>query len=145
MNVPAFNLDGVRLSADEAPTAVNIVIAIVGMNERTEMHSAQLVFGIAEEGAESRVALLEPPTAIRYGNAGEGVLIEIAKSRLAVVQSTLGPLAVGYIVAGRDGPIDPAIGRAQRRCLKRDPSDLEAESGVSQVLPHRLARKAAGN
>src|SRR6266849_1704886 len=65
VNVSALNLDGVHFAVTQAAISVNIVIPIIGMNEGTEMHTAQLVFGIADEGAESGVALLEPPVPIR--------------------------------------------------------------------------------
>src|SRR5260370_13977776 len=70
------------------------------------------------------------------------MFVEITKSRLALVQSILCPLAIGYIVARGDDPIDSAVGRAQRRYLKIDPSNLTAASGVLQIPPYRLARQA---
>src|SRR5262245_31440069 len=73
------------------------------------------------------------------------MLVEAAKSRLASVQSILGPLAIGYVVARGDDPIDPAIGRAQRRDLEINPSDLSAASSVPQIEPYRLAREASCN
>ncbi len=65
MNVSVLDLDGVHFAVTQAAIFVNVVIPIIGMNEGTEMHTAQLVFGIADEGAESGVALLEPPVPIR--------------------------------------------------------------------------------
>src|SRR5260370_15191483 len=70
------------------------------------------------------------------------MFVEITKSRLALVQSILCPLAIGYIVARGDDPIDAAVGRAQRRHLKIDPSNLSAATDVSQIPPYRLARQA---
>src|SRR5260370_23717562 len=96
VNVPVLNFDGVHFAGAQAP--VTIGIAVIGMNERTEMHTVQLVFGIADEGAESGVALLEPPIPIRYGNPGQGMFVEIAKSRLALPQHFLFPLALADIV-----------------------------------------------
>ncbi len=95
MNVPVLNFDGVHFAGAQAP--VTIGIAVIGMNERTEMHTVQLVFGIADEGAESGVALLEPPIPIRYGNPGQGMFVEIAKSRLALPQQFVLPLALADI------------------------------------------------
>src|SRR6266852_2489447 len=70
------------------------------------------------------------------------MFVEIAKSRFAPAQSILGPLAIGYIVARGDDPIDSAVGRAQGCYLKIDPSDLSTASGVLQIPPYRLARQA---
>src|SRR6266852_2608095 len=70
------------------------------------------------------------------------MFVEIAKPRLALVQSILCPLAIGYVVARGDDPIDPAVARAQGCDLKIDPSDLSAASGVLQIPPYRLARQA---
>src|SRR5712671_54151 len=70
------------------------------------------------------------------------MFVEIAKPRLTPVQSILGPLAIGYIVARRDDAIDSAVGRAQRCDLKINPSNFSAASGVLEVPPYRLARKA---
>src|SRR5882672_2145986 len=95
VNVAVLNLNGTHFAGTQAPVAIGI--AIIRMNEGTEMHTAQLVFGIADEGAESRIALLEPSVPIRHGNAGQGMLIEIAKSRLAPAQQFVLPLALADI------------------------------------------------
>src|SRR5216684_4693745 len=68
VNVSVLNLDSTHFAGAQAP--VTIGIAIIGMNEFTEVHTAQLVFGIADESAESGVALLESSIPIRYGNPG---------------------------------------------------------------------------
>src|SRR5260370_833828 len=65
VNVSVLNLDGVGVAVAQAAIFVNVVVAIFVMNEGTEMHTAQLVFGIADEGAESGVTSLEPPVPIR--------------------------------------------------------------------------------
>src|SRR5258708_466892 len=134
VNVSVLNLNGAHFAGAQAP--VTIGIAIIGMNEYAEVHTAQLVFGIADDGAESRVALLEPSVPIRHGNAGQGMLIEIAKSRLAPAQSILDPLAIGYVVARGDDAIDSAIGRTQRRDLKIDPSNLTPPTALFQISPY---------
>src|SRR5712691_12344101 len=66
------------------------------------MLAAQLAFGITDEGAESRVALLELLVPIRQGDAGQGILVEIAKSRLAPMQQFLLPFALGDIDGKRE-------------------------------------------
>src|SRR5258705_427168 len=99
VNVSVLNLDGVHVAVTQAAIFVNVVIPIIAMNEGSEMHTAQLVFRIADEGAESGVALLEPPVPIRESNDGEGMFVEIAKSRFALVHSILGRLAVGDVEA----------------------------------------------
>src|SRR6266436_10056299 len=95
VNVAVLNLNGAHFAGAQAP--VTIGIAIIGMNECTEVHAAQLIFGIADESAESGVALLEPPIPIRYGNPGQGMFVEIAKSRLALPQQFVLPLALADI------------------------------------------------
>src|SRR5260370_40148898 len=97
---------------------------------------------MAEGGGGRRVGLREPAVPIRYGNAGECMFIKTAKSRLALVQSIRGPLAIGYIVARGDDAIDSAVRRAQRCYLKIDPSHLSAATGGLQIPPYRLARQA---
>src|SRR6266849_1939459 len=97
VNEPVLKLDGGHFASAQAANLVNIVIAIIGMKEYAQMLAAQLAFGITDEGAESRVALLELPVPIRQGNAGQGILVEIAKSRLAPMQQFLLPFALGDI------------------------------------------------
>src|SRR5258706_98146 len=63
VNVSVLNLNRVHFAGAQAPSTIRV--EIIGMNEGSEMHAAQLVFGIADEGAESGVALLEPPVPIR--------------------------------------------------------------------------------
>src|SRR5258708_23040819 len=70
VNEPVLKLDGAHFASAQAANLVNIVIAIIGMKEYAQMLAAQLAFGITDEGAESRVALLEPPVPIRQGDAG---------------------------------------------------------------------------
>src|SRR5258708_13219483 len=70
------------------------------------------------------------------------MFVEITKSRLALVQSILGPVAIGYIVARGDDAIDSAVRRAQWCDLKIDPSHLAAATGVLQIQSDGLAREA---
>src|SRR5260370_1100294 len=51
------NVNGAHFAGAQASGTIGI--AITGMNEYDEVHTAQLVLVVADDGAESRVALLE--------------------------------------------------------------------------------------
>ena len=142
VDVAVLDLEGRQFPGQQAADEAQVVLPVVGVDERRELQGGQLLLAVAEHLAVGRVALHEAARALGHGDARAGVLEDVAVPLFALAERGDGPLGL----AARDqGVVHQVQGRAAgflQRGVGREHLGVEFAAGVLR-WPARPPRRGA--